>query len=82
MAVTEPPHWHLDPAALTPREGFRVLLQDLDQISPVLTIEVRAQAIPHAGGSRASGERSRALSRRQRKSHSLHLGMVYCLADW
>ena len=82
MAVTEPPHWHLAPAALTPREGFRVLLQDLDQISPVMTIEVRAQAIPHAGKSRASGERSRELIHRQRKAHSVHLGLVYCLADW
>ena len=58
------------------------LHQDLDHISPVLNIEVRAQAIPHAGGSRAYGKRSRELIHRQRKAHSVHLGMVYCLADW
>ena len=66
---------------LAPRERVGVLLQDPDPIPPVMPVEVRAQAVPRAGGSRASGEGARALLCHPRKAHVVHLGLVYCLAE-
>ena len=82
MVVTEPPHWHLAPASFTSREEFGVLLQDPDPIALVLHVEVIAQAVPHVGGSQASGEGARALLHLPRKARVLHLRLVYCLDDW
>ena len=62
-------------------EGVGVILQDPDPIPPMLPVEVRAQAIPRAGGSQSSREGARALLCCPRKAHVLHLGLVYCLTD-
>ena len=82
MAVTDPHLWHSAPEALAPREGFGVLLHDLDQKPPVLPIEVRAQDVTCAGLSQASREVSRALLVCPQKYLVIHLGLVYFLDDW
>ena len=81
MAVTEPPFWHLSPAALAPREGFGVLLKDTNPIPPVLPIEVRVQDVPRERGYQASREGARELLHFPRKGHVVHLGLVYYLDD-
>ena len=72
----------MTPAAHTPREGIGVLLQDPDLIPPVLPVEVKLQAVPHAGVSWESEEGERALLCCPQKYHVVYLGLVYCLADW
>ena len=82
MAVIEPPCWYLAPVLLASGEGVGVLLQDPDPIPRVMPIEVGAQAIPHVGGPRVSGEGAGASLFRPRESHIVYLGMVDCLDDW
>ena len=72
----------MDPAELTPREVFGVLLQYPDPIPSVVPVALRAQTVTLAGGYWESGEGSRALLFRPRKSYVGHLGLVYCLDDW
>ena len=81
VVVTEPPHWHLAPVALATKDGVRVILQDLYPIPPVMHVEVKSQAIPRAGISWAYREASMILLCFPQKSHVLHLGLVYCMAD-
>ena len=58
-----------------------MLLQDPDLISPVMPVEVRAQAVPRAGESWEFEEGARALLCRLWKAHAVYLGLVYCLDD-
>ena len=81
MAVTDSPQWHLAPSELAPREGFGVLLQYPDPVLSVLLVEVKAQANPRAGGSRAYNEGEKILLCRPHKYRVIHLSLVYYLTD-
>ena len=81
MTGVQSPRWDLAPAALTPGEGFGILLQDPDISPPVMDSKVQAQAIPCVGGPQAYGEGAGAFLSRSRKDHILHLGLVLCLTD-
>ena len=81
VTVTEIPRCYLATTVLAPRLGVGGILQDPDLISPLLPVEVRAQAILRSGGSRASREWAMQSFRCPRKSHVVYLGLVYCLDE-
>ena len=59
-----------------------MLLQDPDTIPPVLPVEVKAQAIPNVGVPLAAREGAGESLRCPQEAHIVHMGLVFCLADW
>ena len=47
VANFKPPQRYLDSAAVTLREGGRVILQDFYAISPVLTVKIISEPVPN-----------------------------------
>ena len=58
-----------------------MLLQDTDNIPPVLPVEVRAQDIPCVGGPQEVGEGARELIFIPLEAQMLYLGLMYRLDD-
>ena len=59
-----------------------MFLKDPDAIPPVLAIEVKSKAIPHARGPRIIEKEEGALLCQKQEAHIIDLRVEFCLTEW
>ena len=82
VAAVKPPRRNLASAVVTIREGGGLFLQNYDDISPVIFVEMILEPVPSLRGPQTSGKRAGAMCCDFCEAGVVHLGEVFHLNDW